>query len=305
MDWDKLKTFHAAAEAKSLTGAAEILGLSQSAVSRQISALETDLGVKLFHRHARGLLPTEPGRLLYTATQDVASRIAWAEAKVHDSRDEPTGLLRVTAPTAMGAIWLAPRLARFHAAFPAIKLRLLLVDHELDISNLEADIAIRPWGATQNDLVQRKLMKVSQHLYASESYIARKGEPVGIADLDGHDFVAYGPKHMAPIPNLNWQLTIGREGREPREGVIEANAISGMMKACEAGLGICGLPDYVARENPQLVRVLPDVEGPPFEVYFVYPEELKGSRRIAAFREFLIDEVRLWEAERDGSVGAA
>lgn len=296
MDWDKLKTFHAAAEAKSLTGAAETLGLSQSAISRQISALEADLGAKLFHRHARGLLLTEPGRLLYDAAQEVSKRIAWAEAKVHDSRDEPTGLLRVTAPTAMGAIWLAPRLAAFHAAYPAIKLRLLLVDHELDISNLEADIAIRPWSATQNDLVQRKLMRVSQHLYASEDYLERKGTPRSLTDLDaGHEYVAYGPRKMAPIPNLNWQLTLGREAGAPREPIIEANTINGMMKATEAGLGICGLPDYVARENDRLTRVLPQIEGPPFEVFFVYPEELKGSRRVAAFREFLIEQAKLWE----------
>jgi DNA-binding transcriptional LysR family regulator len=295
MDWDKLKTFHAAAEAKSLTGAAEILGLSQSAVSRQISALEADLGVKLFHRHARGLLLTEPGRLLSGAAGEVATRIAWAEAKVHDSRDMPTGVLRVTAPTAMGAIWLVPRLPAFRAAYPSIKLRMLLADHELDISNLEADIAIRPWSATQNDVVQRKLMEVGQHLYASEAYLERKGVPGSVEDLDGHEFVAYGPKRLAPIPNLNWQLTLGRGERGPRDSVIEVSTINGIMKSTEAGLGICGLPDYVARENPKLLRVLPEIDGPPFEVFFVYPQELKGSRRIAAFREFLIEQVKLWE----------
>jgi DNA-binding transcriptional LysR family regulator len=111
LDWDKLKTFHAAAEAGSLTRASDALHLSQSAVSRQISALEAELGVKLFHRHARGLLTTEPGRLLFEATRDIAAKVAFAEAQVQDSRDEPTGLLRVTAPTALGALWLAPRIS--------------------------------------------------------------------------------------------------------------------------------------------------------------------------------------------------
>lgn len=295
MDWDKLKTFHAAAEAGSLTRAAEVLHLSQSAVSRQISALEAELGVKLFHRHARGLLTTEPGRLLFDTTSDIAARVAFAEAQVHDSRDEPTGLLRVTAPTALGAIWLAPRLARFHELYPLIKVRLLLADHELDIANLEADVAIRPWPATQNDLIQRKLMDVSQHLYASESYIARKGMPATPDDLDRHNMVAYGPRHLAPIPNLNWHLGLGREkGAKPREPVIEVNTINAMMKATEAGLGVSGLPDYVARENERLTRVMPDTDGPKFEVFFVYPEELKGSRRVTAFREFLVDEVKRW-----------
>jgi DNA-binding transcriptional LysR family regulator len=297
MDWDKLKTFHAAAEAGSLTGAAELLNLSQSAVSRQISALETELGVKLFHRHTRGLLLTEPGRVLFSAAADVSGQIALAEARLQDIRDEPSGLLRVTAPTALGAIWLAPRLTRFRTQFPQIRLRLLLVDHELDIANLEADLAIRPWPATQNDVIQKKLMQVSQHLYASQPYIDRMGAPAGVEDLDRHDFVAYGPKHLAPIPNLNWQLTLGRAaGDTPREPVIEANTINGMMKAAEAGLGLAGLPDYVARENAKLQRVLAEEAGPPFEVYMLYPQELRGSRRIAAFSEFLSDEVKRWQA---------
>ncbi|XBQ16162.1 MAG: LysR family transcriptional regulator [Oceanicaulis sp.] len=297
MDWDKLKTFHAAAEAGSLTGAAELLNLSQSAVSRQISALEGELGVKLFHRHTRGLLLTEPGRVLFEAAAEVSGKIALAEAHLLDIRDEPSGLLRVTAPTALGTIWLAPRLARFYRAYPQIRLRLLLVDHELDIANLEADLAIRPWPATQNDVVQKKLMQVDQHLYASETYLARKAAPEDAADLDRHDFVAYGPRHLAPIPNLNWPLTLGRKtGEAPREPVIEANTINGMMKAAEAGLGLAGLPDYVAKENDRLIRVLPDTAGPPFEVYMLYPEELRGSRRIAAFAEFLADEIKAWRS---------
>ncbi|MBL4537945.1 MAG: LysR family transcriptional regulator [Oceanicaulis sp.] len=295
MDWDKLKTFHAAAEVGSLTGAAEALALSQSAVSRQISALEGELGVKLFHRHTRGLLLTEPGRVLFEASKDVAGKIALAEANVLDCRDEPSGLLRVTAPTAMGATWLAPRLARFHALYPQIRVRLLLVDHELDIANLEADVALRPWAATQNDLIQRKLMVVDQHLYASEAYLERKGAPLSYDDLDRHDFVGYGPRNLAPIPNLNWHLDLGRApGDKPREALAEASTIHGMMRLAEAGLGLVGLPDYVARENDRLKRLFETVEGPPFEVYLIFPEELRASRRVKAFRDFIMEEVKLW-----------
>lgn len=295
MDWDKLKTFHAAAEAGSLTGAADLLHLSQSAVSRQISALETDLGVKLFHRHTRGLLLTEPGRVLFEAAGEIAARVTLADAALQDIRDEPSGTLRVTAPTALGAIWLAPRLARFYALYPQIRIRLFLVDHELDISNLEADVAIRPWASNQNDVIQRKLMQVDQHLYASAAYLDRKGAPADVDDLDRHDYVAYGPRHLAPIPNLNWHLSLGRpDGARPREAIIEANTINGMMKATEAGLGLAGLPDYVARENDRLIRVMPEEAGPPFEVYLLFPQELRGSRRVAAFSEFLSEEVKTW-----------
>jgi len=297
MDWDKLKTFHAAAEAGSLTGAAEILNLSQSAVSRQISALEDDLAVKLFHRHTRGLLLTEPGRVLYETATVIAGQIALAEGKVQDCRDKPSGVLRVTAPTALGAIWLTPRLERFRAAYPNIELRLLLVDNELDISNLEADIAIRPWASKQNDLIQRRLMEVSQHLYASRSYLDRKGVPETEASLDNHDFIAYGPRHLAPIPKLNWPLSVGRAaGERPRDPVLEINTIYAIKKAAMAGLGIAGLPDYVALENEELIRVLPHIEGPQFDIYLLYPEELRGSRRVSVFSEFLTQEVRRWKA---------
>ncbi|KAA5803760.1 LysR family transcriptional regulator [Alkalicaulis satelles] len=295
MDWDKLKTFHAAAEARSLTGAAETLNLSQSAVSRQISALEDSLGVKLFHRHTRGLLLTEPGRVLFEAAGEIAGRVALAEGAVQDVRDEPSGLLRVTAPTALGSIWLAPRLARFHEAYPNIRLRLLLTDHELDIARLEADVAIRPWAPTQKDVIQRKLMDASQHLYAAPSYLARKGTPQSEGDLDAHAFIAYGPRHLAPIPQLGWPLALGRAGKAPREPVAEVNTIKGVMRLCEAGIGIAGLPAYVARENPNLEVVLPEVSGPDFETYLIYPEELRGSRRVAAFASFVIEEARRWQ----------
>jgi len=297
MDWDKLKTFHAAAQAGSLTKAADMLGLSQSAVSRQIAALEDNLGVTLFHRHARGLIPTEPGNLLFEAAHEINGKVALAEARVHDARDEPSGELKVTAPTALGAIWLASRLSEFHDQYPNIRIRLMLDDHELDLAGLEAEVGIRPWPSTQNDLVQRKLLSVRQHLYASHTYVKRHGSPSSAEDLDNHPIIHYGPPQLAPIPGLDWAAKVGRpDDQPPRPAVIEVNTIYGVMKAVEAGMGIAALPDYVARENANLVEVLPDVEGPDFEVYFVYPSELRGSRRIVAFRDFLIEQARRWES---------
>ncbi len=297
MDWDKLKTFHAAAQAGSLTKAAEMLGLSQSAVSRQIAALEEDLGATLFHRHARGLIRTEPGNLLFEAAKEIAAKAAIAQARVRDARDEPCGELKVTAPTALGAIWLAPRLAEFHDEYPQIRIRLMLDDFELDLAGLEAEVGIRPWPSTQNDLVQRKLLSVHQHLYASHDYVERRGTPQTAAALDAHPIIHYGPPQLAPIPGLDWAAKVGREpGQAPRPAVIEVNTIYGVMKAIEAGMGIGALPDYVARENNRLQRVLPELDGPDFEVYFVYPSELRGSRRIIAFRDFLIEQARRWQS---------
>ena len=143
MDWDKLKVFHAAAEAGSFTHAGEQLGLSQSAVSRQVSALEQELTVSLFHRHARGLILTEQGELLYRTAHEVFMKLEAARAKLTDSRERPNGDLRVTTTPGIGIHWLTPRLGEFLDLYPEVHITLLTTDEELDLAMREADVAIR------------------------------------------------------------------------------------------------------------------------------------------------------------------
>src|SRR5204862_871714 len=142
MDWDKLKVFHAAAEAGSFTHAGEQLGLSQSAVSRQVSALEQELSVSLFHRHARGLILTEQGELLYRTAHDVFMKLEAARAKLTDSRERPNGDLRVTTTPGIGVHWLTPRLGEFTDLYPEVHITLLTTDEELDLAMREPDVAI-------------------------------------------------------------------------------------------------------------------------------------------------------------------
>src|SRR5277367_6558034 len=113
MDWDKLRIFYAVAEAGSFTHAGDALNLSQSAISRQISALEDSLKVVLFHRHARGLILTEQGEVLYHTARDVFSKLAMTEAQLSESRERPQGPLKVTTTVAFGTLWLAPRIREF------------------------------------------------------------------------------------------------------------------------------------------------------------------------------------------------
>jgi DNA-binding transcriptional LysR family regulator len=143
MDWDKLKVFHAAAEAGSFTHAGEQLGLSQSAVSRQVSALEQELTVSLFHRHARGLILTEQGELLYRTAHEVFMKLEAARTKLTDSRERPNGDLRVTTTPGIGVHWLTPRLGDFIDLYPDIHVTLLTTEEELDLAMREADVAIR------------------------------------------------------------------------------------------------------------------------------------------------------------------
>jgi DNA-binding transcriptional LysR family regulator len=294
MDWDKLKTFHFAADAGSLTSAAEKLGVSQSAVSRQIAALEAQIGVPLFQRHARGLMLTAQGEALKTLTDDMAAASNRADSAIADARDRVMGELRVTAPVAFGTTWLAARMGGFADLYPELRVQLMLDDREYDLLKLEAECALRLWPASQADLIQRKLFDVHVHLYASASYIDQRGEPRTPADLDQHRILAYRNPPAVQLASMDWAARLGREDKEARPAALEMNNILSVTRAVEAGFGVGALPDYITRGRPNIVRVLPDYEGPKFEAFFVYPSDLKRSRRIVAFRQYLIDQARDW-----------
>lgn len=291
MDWDKLRIFHAVAEAGSFTHAGDTLNLSQSAVSRQISALEDSLRTPLFHRHARGLLLTEQGELLYRTVRDVFMKLAAAEAQISESKEKPSGLLRVTTPVALGSVWLTPRLQEFTEVYPDITLNLLLDDSELDLGMREADCAIRTATPRQPDLIQRHLLTIRVHVYASPPYLKRYGMPKTAADLDNHRLIVYGEDPRPPFPGVNWLLEAGTKPGQRREPVLMVNNNYAILRAVENGVGIAAFPDYMAVESSKIVQVLPELEGPSYEAYFVYPEELRNSKRIAVFRDFLIRKV--------------
>src|SRR6201984_3675363 len=191
MDWDKLRVFHAVAEAGSFTHAGESLNLSQSAVSRQISALEESLSVPLFHRHARGLILTEQGELLFRTARDVFAKLSMAEGLISESKDRPKGPLKIQTTVAFGSAWLTPRIREFLDLYPEIEVTIVVDDTELDLSMREADVAIRMTPPRQPDLVQRHLMTVRNHAYASADYLKKYGVPQRPEDLDKHRIIVY------------------------------------------------------------------------------------------------------------------
>jgi len=294
MDWDRIRVFHAVAQAGSFTRAAERLGLSQSAISRQIGALEEDLATSLFHRHARGLVLTEQGEILLQTANEVAKRMASVQTALGDSRDTAAGLLRVNATIGLGTVWLVAQLPDFIERHPDIRVSLIIGDGDVDLSMREADVAIRVARPTQPDLIQRRLMTVHTHIYAAPSYLERHGTPSTFEELDGHRLIAYGDDAAPPVTTLNWVLTAGREddeGLPPREASLMINNVFGMLRAAESGLGLASLPDYLGFSSDTLRRVLDHLEGPNFTAYFVYPEELKTSKRVGVFRDFLLEKV--------------
>ncbi len=294
MDWDKLRTFHAVAEAGSFTRAGELLGLSQSAVSRQISGLEDKLAVSLFHRHARGLLLTEQGELLFKTTQDVFAKINTAQAMLTDSKETPRGEFTLTTTVALGSNWLVPRLKEFLDLYPDIHLSLRLDDRDLDLAMREADAAIRFHAPEQPQLIQRKLFQVQYHVYASPEYIEEHGAPETLEDLDQHKIIVYGDGTPRYLRDVNWLAGVGRPGNKPREAALRVNNIYGVRRAIEAGIGIGAIPDYLVIERHKLIRVLPELEAPKFDTFFVYPEEMRNSKRINVFRDFIVQKGREW-----------
>src|SRR5688572_16642829 len=295
MDWDKLKVFHAAAEAGSFTHAGEQLGLSQSAVSRQVSALEQELNVSLFHRHARGLILTEQGELLHRTAHDVFMKLEAARAKLTDSKERPNGELKVSTSPGMGLHWLTPRLGEFIDLYPDIHITLITSDEELDLSMREADVAIRLRQPTQPDLIQRKLFSVRFHAYASPEYLKRFGTPKTLEDLDKHRILLLGGSVPSYLQNRRWLLEVGRNGKGERTPSLSINNVLGVVRACQRGLGVAMLPDYLVEENGGVVQLFGKQDTLALDAFFVYPEELKSVARVQVFRDFLVANAQRWK----------
>ena len=295
MDWDKLRIFHAVADAGSLTHAGEALHLSQSAVSRQIRSLEESPNTTLFHRHARGLILTEQGELLFDATSSMNRRLETAAARIRDSEDEVFGELRVTTTTGFGTLWLAPRLGKLYEKYPDLKIDLMLEERVLDLPMREADVAIRMKEPSQADLIRRRLMSVRMRLYATPEYLAAEGTPSGLEDISEHRLISQNPATAQVAAGATLvQSLLSQDIRS----TLTVNNYYGVLQAVLYNLGIGVLPDYLTEDFPNLVRVLPDVESSEVPVFLAYPEELRHSKRISAFRDFVMEEIIAYRKRR-------
>lgn len=288
IDWDKLRIFHAVADAGSLTHAGEALHLSQSAVSRQIRALEEGLNTTLFHRHARGLILTEQGELLFEATRVMNRRLETAAARIRDSAEEVFGELKVTTTIAFGTLWLAPRLAKLYEKYPDLKIDLMLEERVLDLPMREADVAIRMKEPNQADLVRKRLMGIRMQLYASRAYLEQRGTPERLEDMARHRLICQAPNAAQVAAGA---ALVQRLMTQEIPSMLNINNYFGVLQAVANDLGVGVLPDYVTEGFPDLVRVLPEVESGEVPVFLAYPEELRQSKRVAAFRDFVTEEV--------------
>ena len=295
MDWDKLKIFHTVAEANSFTKASTILNLSQSAISRQIQSLENELKIKLFERHARGLVLTENGTYLFKTAHEVISKLKDIEVTLSDEKDKLTGKLTVTTVVSFGTTWLTPRIKEFMELHPGIEIELIFDDKELDLSTRQADIGIWMRRPKQLNYIQKKFVDFHYHIYGSNNYLEKFGYPKKTSDLTKHKFITYGRGAPSPVFNPDWALKLGVKENKKRKPVMKVNSVYGLLLAVQSGVGLAALPDYITFNVPNLTKVLPEQEGPNTETHFVYPESLKNVARVKAFRNFLFSKVSEWK----------
>lgn len=287
MDWDRLRVFLAVARAGSFSRAVEILNITQSAISRQVAALEAALKTPLFIRHSRGLELTNQGVLLLETVSEVFDTLERVQQQLVQDTQEAKGFLKIATTISLGSFWLAPYLSEFVKSYPDIQLSVLTQDYDVDLSKREADVSIRPCMPQQPDLIQRHLCTLTMHLYASPEYLREHGEPHRPENLDFHRLICFGDQGNEPYPHMNWFLNAGAE--KPRVPYLTINSALGMKLAAENGIGIVSLfAETQPDQHKRLVKILPEMVGPKLDVYYVYPERLRGSKKIAVFGDFLV-----------------
>ncbi len=183
--------------------------------------------------------------------------------------------MKITTTVAFGSTWLTPRIREFLDLYPEIQVTMVIDDTELDLSMREADVAIRMSPPRQPDLIQRHLISVPTHVYAAPDYIKKHGMPQQPEDLDKHRLIVYGEDSRPPVQNVNWLLDAGAKPGQERQPILAVNNFYAMLRAVISGLGLAALPDFIAAEHTDLVRVLPELTGPPSRSLF------RLSRRIA------------------------
>lgn len=291
MNWNKLRVFEIVARAGSFTQASKMLNLSQSAVSRQISALETDFEVPLFHRHARGLILTEQGEDLYETVKEVADKLSLTHTRLQESREKTFGQLRITTSIGLGSYWLIDRISYFIEQQPNMHVSIVVEDHDLDLNMREADVAIRLHPSQHPDLIQRYLVSVPLQVYASPKYIEKYGKPHSIQDLVNHKLILFSRGNLSLImTRLDWMGRLPQFHKDPLKPVLTVNNIVAMVSSIERGIGIGALPKYVAVNRPNLIQILKNIDVPLVKLYLVYPQELRTSKKIRAFGDFIIRE---------------
>jgi DNA-binding transcriptional LysR family regulator len=296
MDLNRVAIFVRVVEASSFTAAAQGLGLRKSSVSRAVSRLEEDLGVRLLHRTTRHLGLTDAGRSYFERVREAISGVDEATASAKEMGQEPQGTVRLTAVANFAELFLAGLLARFVRRYPKIRVELVLTSRSIDLVEEGIDIAVRAGRLKDSSMVARKLITTDLQLFAAPAYLRRRGVPKRLRDLVAHDCLLYRPEAGKNI----WRLS-GRDGDESVEvkGPIGADDMAFLIRAALAGAGIGLLPDLGMAKNldrGELVRVMPEYAMKGGALYLVSPATRQQLARVRLLHDFLTENLpKAWE----------
>ena len=280
MNWDDLRYFLAIAREGQMLGAARKLGVSQALLSRHLAALEAVAGTRLFDRTTRGCALTEDGQAYLSMAERMEAEMLSGLSALR-GRGEIAGTIRIGAPDGFGSAFLAPRLGRFRESYPDLRIQLVPVPRSFSLSEREADIAIMVGRPDRGRLRVRKLTDYTLGLYAARSYLDRRGCPAGLSDLKAHSLIGY-VDDLIYTPELTYTAEFLRDWRSD----IEVATAVGQFETVRAGGGIGVLHDFMARDVPELLPLLPTVKVSR-SYWLVWHENLRASRRIQAVTDLL------------------
>jgi len=287
-----IAVFVRVAELGSFTRAADALEISKAAVSKSIGRLEKRLGTRLLHRTTRKLTLTEAGDTFFRRGAAALAELNNAQQEISQLSQTPRGLLRVTAPTYLGSVTLAPLLHEFLARYPEVSLDLNLNDARVDLVQERFDVAVRMSTLTDSTLVSRRLAPCPIHIVASPAYLKRHGTPKSPADLRQHECLVYS---VSRTPN-EWRLRApnGRWVTVEVKDRLRCNNDFVIKQAALDGLGIAFFPAFFVEKeiaDGRLVRILKDCDGPAFFIQAVYASRHHLPPKVRAFVDFLVEKL--------------
>jgi DNA-binding transcriptional LysR family regulator len=284
VDWAKLQSFVAVAESGSLSAAARATGVSQPTLSRHIAALEDELGLQLFDRTSGGLILTAVGSEIYGSAEAMGASANQISLIASGRSQEISGTVRITASDTVACYTLPPMLAALRQAEPQIAIELVASNEENNLLKREADIAVRMFRPTQNDVITRKVGEMKLGFYASSDYLQKRGRPSRPEDILAHDIVGYDQSDALIQGFRKAGFDVGREAFKFRTDAIYVH-----LPLVTAGCGIALLHVDVADGIPDLERVLPTLPTPALEIWLTAHAELKTSPRIRRVYDHLAD----------------
>lgn len=286
-----IPVFVAVAETHGFAAAARRLGVSKSAVSKRITAIEQRLGAQLFHRSTRNVSLTEAGEHFLSHALRAYEAAQEAEDSVLALQGAPKGRLKVNVPMAFGRQHIAPLISEFLEAFPGIEVDMVMDDRVVDMFAEGFDLALRGGTLADSSLIARKIAPLRNVLVASPTYIDRHGAPSCIDDLAHHNCLQYSYSRDFQ----EWVFLSKTQTEKIRpQGNFRVNNGEALREAILGGTGIGRLPTFSAGPDlasGRMVRILPQYRQPSQALYAVYPERRHIPTKVRAFVDFIIDRI--------------